>query len=569
MSASNQKKLRKEKAAAYMTERQRIEAQEKKKLKAYTTTFWIVLALCVCIVVGTVVSNPIKNVVYSNADAVTIGNHTLSAVQLNYFYIDAVNNYVSQYQNYISYIMNTSKPLDEQVADKETGATWADTFLDSAFESIKSTYGIYDIAMEKGHKLSEEEQKSIDTVFANLELYAQVYGYSSVDAYLRAVYGNGATAESYKEYYTVSAIADSYYTAYSDSLEYEADALRAYEKDKMYEYNSYTFASYYVNAAKFREGGTKNDKGEIVYTEEEKKAAIEKAEAAANALAKGEYKDLEAFNKAISEMEINKDVESAKATEYTDVLYSSVNALFKDWVIGKVVTEKDEKAGDSTEDKKDDEKDEEEVTYEERKEGDMKVIVSESGTGDSKTINGYYVLRYESVEKNEFLLRNVRHILVQFEGGKYNSTTGETTYTDAEKKKAQKDAQALLEQWKAGAKTEDSFADLATKETDDSGSKNTGGLYEDIYPGQMVEPFANWVYAEERKAGDTGIVETAYGYHIMYYVGESEINYRDFMITNAIRSEDLTKWHEDLVKAAKLVELTRKYVKTDLILSQM
>ncbi len=558
MSASNQKKLRKEKAEAYMTERQRIEAQEKKKLKIYTATFWIVMALCVSVVLVSVLSNPIKNVVYKNTKAVTIGDHTLNAVQLNYFYVDAVNAYVSEYSSYISYILDTTKPLNEQTPSGSE-KTWAATFLDMAFENIKSTYALYDLAVQKGHKLTEDEQTSLNSMSSTMSLYAIYYGYSDIDDYLRAIYGNGASQESYMEYYEISAMADSYYTAYSDSLEYDDEALRAYEKDKLHEYSSYTYATYYVNATKFREGGTKGEDGTTTYTDEEKKAAIEKAEAAANALAAGEYKDLEAFNAAIKAMDINKGVESVKATEYEDVLYSKVNSLFQDFVSGKVEN-KDEKAAES------EDKDEEKPTYEERKEGDMKVIASESGSGDSKTVNGYYVVRFQKVNDNKFALKNVRHILVKFEGGTTSSTTGETTYTDAEKNTAKVAAEALLKQWKEGAATEDSFAELATKETDDSGSQANGGLYEEVYPGQMVENFEDWCYDAERKTGDTGIVESTYGYHIMYFVGDADVNYRDYMITNNIRSEDLEEWHDGLVEAIKLTELNLSLVDMDMIL---
>ena len=34
----------------------------------------------------------------------------------------------------------------------------------------------------------------------------------------------------------------------------------------------------------------------------------------------------------------------------------------------------------------------------------------------------------------------------------------------------------------------------------------------------MVTEFNDWIFDEARKPGDTGIIETTYGYHIMYYV---------------------------------------------------
>ena len=38
----------------------------------------------------------------------------------------------------------------------------------------------------------------------------------------------------------------------------------------------------------------------------------------------------------------------------------------------------------------------------------------------------------------------------------------------------------------------------------------------------MVDPFDEWCFDDARKAGDTGIVKTDYGYHVMYYVSKGE-----------------------------------------------
>jgi hypothetical protein len=114
MSASKQKKGRVEKKAAYMTERQHKEAQEAKKLKVYTTTFWIVLALCACIVLTTVLSNPVKDVLFKNSTSVKVSSHELNSVMVNYYYIDTVNNYYNQYGSY-AYLMGLdfSKSLNK------------------------------------------------------------------------------------------------------------------------------------------------------------------------------------------------------------------------------------------------------------------------------------------------------------------------------------------------------------------------------------------------------------------------------------------------------------------------
>ena len=207
-----------------------------------------------------------------------------------------------------------------------------------------------------------------------------------------------------------------------------------------------------------------------------------------------------------------------------------------------------------------------------RVQGDITAIPYETTSTDKdgkevKTLKGYYVVMFQSSNDNIFPLVNVRHILIKFEGGKYNSTTGQTTYTDAEKKTAKEKAEALLEEWKKGAATEDSFAELANKNTADTGSNTNGGLYEDVYPGQMVTNFNDWCFDDARAAGDTGIVESTYGYHVMFYVGDSDDNYRDFLVRNDLLNKEVNEWQKALIEAIDFEVKSTKHIKEDLIIA--
>jgi len=104
---------------------------------------------------------------------------------------------------------------------------------------------------------------------------------------------------------------------------------------------------------------------------------------------------------------------------------------------------------------------------------------------------------------------DVRHILVQVA----DEGTGEDWAA------CEAAAQQILDTWLAGEKTEESFAALAKEKSQDPGSNTNGGLYENVYKGQMVEPFETWCFDESRTYGDYGLVKTSYGYHVMYYVG--------------------------------------------------
>lgn len=117
----------------------------------------------------------------------------------------------------------------------------------------------------------------------------------------------------------------------------------------------------------------------------------------------------------------------------------------------------------------------------------------------------------------EDLYVNVRHILVGPQGGTADEN-GVVSYSEEEWEACEAKAQEILDQWLAGDKTEDSFAALANEKSEDGGSNQNGGLYENVYKGQMVEPFETWCFDESRQFGDYGLVKTDYGYHIMYFV---------------------------------------------------
>lgn len=157
----------------------------------------------------------------------------------------------------------------------------------------------------------------------------------------------------------------------------------------------------------------------------------------------------------------------------------------------------------------------------------------------SNTYEGLYTDLY----KGSMAEVDVRHILIVPEGGTLNDDGYTSTYTDEEWANALTEAEAILNQWLAGDMTEDSFAELANANSDDNnGNVTNGGLYEDVYMGKMVEEFEQWCFDESRQSGDYGIVQTVYGYHIMYFV------HGDWDMDNWISAEGRVAGDVEMVK---------------------
>lgn len=552
MSASSKKKLRKEQNIAALTEKQRAQQKEAKKLKAYSVAFLIVMLAVIVTAVSVIGITAFKNagIKEKTTVAAVVDGREINTVEMNYYFKDAINStyneWYSSYGEYtdqlVSWTLNldTTKPIDEQTRDD--GSTWADYFMDMALENAKSNHAIYTLATSEGYTLSEEDAAAIDENISYMEMYAQMYGFRNVNDYLKALYGNGATEKSYKEYMTRSSIAQAYYNDHYDSLKYEDADIRAFEEDKFTNYSSYDFALYHIDYNTYLPEGEKDEEGNVTHTSEQIGAAREQAYADAEALKKAT--SLEELNAAIAALEINAEKETApKATESNKVLFSSLSESYSEWL------------SDSA-----------------RKENDITAIpeevTEENEDGNEVTsVDGYDVILFLGRDDNQDKMSNVRHLLVKFAGGTTDDE-GNTTYSDEEKAAAKEKAEGYLKTWKEGAATEESFIELVKAHSEDT-SAETGGLFENINRDSNYVPnFLSWSIDESRKAGDAEVIETEYGYHVMFYSGDSALSYRDYMLENDLRTEDLEKWYNDVVGKSTATYSDLSLIDTHLVLSQ-
>ncbi len=191
---------------------------------------------------------------------------------------------------------------------------------------------------------------------------------------------------------------------------------------------------------------------------------------------------------------------------------------------------------------------------EDREEGDMDIVED----GDI-----FYVVVFHERFRDEDKTVKIRHILITPEEVEEEETADDEELTEEEQAErdaaheaaekaadeaAKEKAEEIYQEWKDGDATEESFAALAKEYTDDSNGEQ-GGLYERVYEGQMVEEFNDWCFDPDRKPGDTDIVKTSYGYHIIYYISDDMPRWEAQVFDN-LKSEDYNNWTESLTADA-------------------
>lgn len=558
MSASSKKKLRKEQNAETMTERQKKERAEAKKTKAITVSFVIVLALIVAIFVGSLVMNIINEtgVIEKNTVAATVGSHKLNSVIMNYFYVDAIDSEYSSASETAQYYTNlgmtidaasmlgydVSQPLSAQT-NTTTGKTWAEYYWDAALNNAKTVYAMYDKAIQDGHQLSADASAAIDQNIMYMQ-FSAAYSNTDLNGLLRSIYGNGANEKTYREYQVIRSTAAEYYQKHQSDKTFTSDERTAYLNEHPNDYTAYSYNYYTVNYQNFlpelEEGATATD--------EQKNAAREEAKNTAAALAT--MTSIEELDAAIAALAYNEG-KTVSSTASTDVMHTSTSLTDeqREWISAA-----DRKAGDA-------------------KSFEVKTSATNQDGTTTETIDSYRVMMYVSTNDFSRPLANVRHVLIAFEHNhtdeehEHDSSTSSTTYTDEEKAAAKTKAETLMNAWD---KTEASFIELVKSDSADEASVENGGLYEDIYYNASYETnFLNWSVDPARKAGDYGIVETSYGYHIMYYVGDGELTNREYMINQDLLSEHMTAWEEEIVTPVTVTPGKTNKIKFDLIVSQL
>ena len=474
---------------------------------------------------------------------VSIGDsdYSFSVAEFNYYYYNTWYNYHNtayQYESYYGQGMGasitgydyTKAPTEQEYTDDMsamTGVTledlgnpenptWADAFTYAAINNILQVKFGAQKAEEAGITLTEEQEKEINDYIEEARDTAKGNDYS-LDRWLHSQIGKGLSEKLILQIQTDSYLA----TAYFEKLEKDTtNAITDDEISSEYKENTdfYDILSARIYTIAPVEADVKDDA-----TAEEKKAAEDKAaketktkaDAFINAVA-DEASFVKEAQKAILAEDKKSTVKAEDSTKAENIGYADLEAVSED--LAKWVFDDARKVGDKT------------------------AIANGDG---SYTLIYLTVLPHQDTSASS---SDVRHILVKFDEKK-DADGKAVALTSAEKAKYREEAQKILDEFKKNP-TVENFAELTKKYTDDvdsEGKPNNDGLYENVADdGQYVEAFTKWAVDSSRKPGDTGIVETEYGYHVMYYVEANDDAWYT-SVKNAIFAEKYAAVTDDVI----------------------
>lgn len=521
------------------------QARKSPKISKTKKVIGKVIAIVIAVAIGLGAIGGILNFFGAPQKAlkVTIGDtdYKFSVAEYNYYYYNTWYNYQNtayQYESYYGEGMGVQllgydykeAPSEQEYNDDlaaMTGVTledlgnpenptWADAFKYATISQILQVKFGASKAIENGITLTEEQEKEIDTYIEDARTNAKKYDYS-LDRWLHSQIGKGISEKLVREMQKESYLA----TAYYEKLEKDTtNAITDEQVNTEYKNNTDLYdiidARIYTIAAV-----TANVKGDA--TAEEKKAAEEKAAAETKANAEkflAAVTDEESFikqaQKAILTADNKSTVKAEESTLAEKTRYAELESLSED--LAKWAYDDTRKVGDK-------------ATF--------------------KNADGSYTVIYMAAlahKDTSISSSDVRHILVKFDEKKDGNGKA-VALTKDEVAKYKAEAQKILDEFNKNP-TVENFAELTKKYTDDvdsEGKPNSDGLYENVADnGQYVEAFTKWAVDSTRKPGDTGIIQTEYGFHVMYYVEANGDAWYE-TVKNAIFAEEYAKVTDDVM----------------------
>lgn len=483
------------------------EAKAKAKKKKNTIITSIVALALVVVIAGGVC---VKAFYYNNGTylrnktAATSESLDISATTVAYFFQNAYNTYKSYYGDYFSAITGISDGDSLKDVSYDDAQSWFEYLMEQTETNLNEVIALWEAGHAAGFELTEAQQAIADKTVESTDMS----NFSSIVS--KEDVKKGVELSNYAGFYKQELIKD-----YS----YDDDTINDYFDENYTDFTTVSYRSYTIS---YDESSDETEESSEDESSTEEVSSDESSEETSEESVSDESSTEETSSEESSEESTTEDdtitLKKAEA-EVKAMALSSVSSEEEFLEMAEEIQrELNPSASDEDIQTAMDNTLSENISYSDSNEAitwafDKDRQVGEGyvrDTGEDGSTSGSLVVYYmtKTATKDETKTVNVRHILF----------TADTYGSDDEAKAKAEEVKAEFE---SGDQTEDSFAALALEYTEDTGSAYTGGLYENVTSGQMVTNFNDWIFDDARQPGDIDIVQTDYGYHLIYFVSDS------------------------------------------------
>ena len=171
-------------------------------------------------------------------DAIQINGEQYSVSDVNYFFYTYYDTFRQQNAEYLSYMIDDSKPLKEQ--EYENGQSWFDYLLDESVDSMVHVVTVAEAAEKEGFVLDEQSQAEIKEYLDGVTALAENNDLTA-DQYMAGIYGRDMSLSRYEELMNMSFLAREYSLYKQEEPEFSKEDLeKEFEENKQqYEFVSY------------------------------------------------------------------------------------------------------------------------------------------------------------------------------------------------------------------------------------------------------------------------------------------------------------------------------------------
>ena len=396
-----------------------------------------------------------------------VGEHSVTQIEYSFYYNTIVNNFYNTYSNYLD-IMNLdfSSDLYSQDCYFEGYDSWGVFFDEATDTALQTKIALYEESKKNNYEYDySKEYKNFKDQIKSQATSKNI----KLSKMYETLFGQYANEKLIKQYYVEYITATAYENYLLENTTSTDEEINSYYENNKKDYDKITYREYVISA----------DIGENS-TEDEIKEAMSTAKEKALEFYDNVY-DEDTFINLCVEYSGNKEYKTKDLSLFENKSYKEISGTISEWLFN------------CSEEK-------------------QTTVIEDSDN------HSYHIVYFINRGRDETRTVSIRQILIAPE----ISNLSDYLPSAEDYQKALSKAESIMAEFEEKGTSEDNFKTLAKEYSNDISSSSNGGLMANVSKGTYGDTFDDWVFDDDREYGEYTILQSSYGYHLVFFVDKGE-----------------------------------------------